>query len=245
MRQEILNLKPADFHDNCMKKSKENLLTDTKFVEDMFYKYYLYGLNLLIKADGSSSESECCSAASDMRMHWLHFRRFAEKSKPVEDALALKYNWEVNLDKLRKFEFLYKKFELLRINPSSKVSYSAIKILANRESLQEFLKLDHNYQSRYILHSFDARSVLTSASNYTVKSLSKTKYLWSLEAYGAYALAMLQALKDSTYMKQRDMVIGGFVEYEIELSQAISYLTRYLDNFSHYWWLMANDLIHQ
>lgn len=245
MRQEILNLKPVDFDNNCMKKLKENLLTDTKFVEDMFYKYYLYGLNLLIKASESSAESERCSAASDMRVHLIHFRRFAEKSQPVEDALALKYNWEVNLDKLRKFEFLYKKFELIRTNSSSRVSYPARKILANRESLQEFLKLDHNYQSRYILHSFDARSVLTSASNYTVKSLSKTKYLWSLEAYGAYALAMLQALKDSTYMKQHNMAIGGFVKYEIELCQAISYLTRYLDNFLHYWWLMANDLIHQ
>jgi hypothetical protein len=245
MRQEILNLKPVDFDNTMMKKVKENLLTDTKFVEDMFYKYYLYGLNLLIKASESSSESERCSAVSDMRVHWIHFRRLAAKSQPVEDALALKYNWEVNLDKLRKFEFLYKKFELIRINPSSKVSYPARKILANRENLQEFLKLDHNFQSRYILHSFDVRSVLTSASNYTVKSLSKTKYLWSLEAYGAYALAMLQALKDSTYMKQRDMAIGGFVKYEIELDQAISYLSRYLDNFLHYWWLMANDLIHQ
>lgn len=263
MRQEILNLKPDDFHKNCMKKWKEELLTDTKFVEDTFYRYYLYGLNLLHQASEKSSGSIVePSVTSDMYLHLMHFRTFAAESQPVEDALALKYNWEVNLDRLRKLEFLYRKFNPLITGPSlckgkfwspdsnkvftmENVYTTASEILSNRERLHEFLKLDHNYQSRYILHSFDARSVLTSASSYTVKSLSKTKYLWSLEAYGAYALAMLQALKDSTYMKQYKSAIGGTISYELELNQAISYLTCYLDNFSYYWWLMVGDLIHQ
>lgn len=263
MRQEILNLKPGDFHDNCMKKLKENLLTDTKFVEDMFYQYYLYGLNLLHQASEQSSGTIVEPAVtSDMYLHLMHFRTFAATSQPVESALALKYNWEINLDRLRKLEFLYQKFNPLITDPSpckgkfwspnsnkiftmENVYTTASEILSNRERLHEFLKLDHNYQSRYILHSFDARSVLTSANSYTVKSLSKTKYLWSLEAYGAYALAMLQALKDSTYMKQYKTAIGGTISYELELNKAISYLNCYLDNFSYYWWLMVDDIVHQ
>ena len=261
MRQEILNLKPDDFHKNCMKKWKEDLLTDSKFVEDMFYKYYLYGLNLLHQASEQSSGTIVEPAVtSDMYLHLMHFRTFAATSQPDESALALKYNWEINLDRLRKLEFLYQKFNPLITGPSpckgkfwspnsnkiftmENVYTTASEILSNRERLHEFLKLDHNYQSRYILHSFDARSVLTSAGSYTVKSISKTKYLWSLEAYGAYALAMLQALKDSSYMKQYKTAIGG--TYELEINKAISYLNCYLDNFSYYWWLMVSDLIHQ
>lgn len=263
MRQEILNLQPVAFNDRCMKKCTEDNLTDIKFVEDMFYQYYLYGLNLLHQAAERSSGSIVESAVTnDMYLHLMYFRSFAAKSQPVEDALALKYNWEVNLNRLRKLEFLYRKFNPLITDPSpckgrfwspnsnkvftmENVYTTASEILSNRERLYEFLKLDHNYQSRYILHSFDARSVLTSASSYTVKSLSKTKYLWSLEAYGAYALAMQQALKDSTYMKQYKSAVGGVISYELELNNAMSYLTCYLDNFSDYWWQMVSDIIHQ
>lgn len=263
MRQEILNLQPVAFNDRCMKKCTEDNLKDIKFVEDMFYQYYLYGLNLLHQAAERSSGSIVESAVTnDMYLHLMYFRSFAAKSQPVEDALALKYNWEVSLDRLRKLEFLYRKFNPLITDPSpckgkfwspdsnkvftmENVYTTASEILSNRERLYEFLKLDHNYQSRYILHSFDVRGVLLSAEGYTIKSMSRTKYLWSLETYGAYALAMLDALKASSYMKQCDLVINGVPSYELELNRAIAYLNGYLDNFSYYWWSMANDLIHQ
>lgn len=264
MRQELLNLKPDDFHAINIKKCTDDNLTDTKFVEDICYKYYLYGLHLLLQASEHSSGTIVdSSATNDMYLHVMHFRQFAAQAQPVEDALALKYNWEINMDRLKKLEFLYRSFNPLVTSQSSPVNgkfwvphsnkvftmenvyTTASEILANRERLYEFLKLDHNYQSRYILHSFDARGILLSAEGYTVKSLSRTKYLWSLETYGAYALAMLDALKASSYMKQCNIVVNGVPSYELELNKAMAYLHGYLDNFADYWWQRINDLIHQ
>lgn len=264
MRQETLNLKPDDFHAINIKKCTDKNLIDTKFVEDMCYRYYLYGLHLLFEASEHSSGTIVdSSATNDMYLHIMHFRQFAAKAQPAENALTLEYNWEINMDRLKKLEFLYRAFNPLTTSQSSPVNgkfwvphsnkvftmenvyTTASEILANRERLYEFLKLDHNYQSRYILHSFDARSVLLSAEGYTVKSLSKTKYLWSLETYGAYALAMLDALKASSYMKQCSIIINEDFSHALELHRAIACLGGYLNNFTNYWWQMVGDIIHQ